>query len=43
MAWYNKYLSIYDKPMDEIPVAVLDEIREKLASSQSGEDRKSVV
>ena len=43
MAWYNKYLSIYDKPIDEIPVAVLDEIREKLASSQSREPVVSVV
>ena len=41
--WYDKYLTIYGKSLDEIPDAVLDEIKEKLAKKQSKEPVASVV
>ena len=41
--WYDKYLSIYGKSMDEIPNSVLDEIKINLAQKQSQEPLASVV
>ena len=41
--WYDKYLSIYGKSPDEIPEAILDEIKEKLAERQSKNPLASVV
>ena len=41
--WYDKYLSIYGKSMDEIPNSVLDEIKTNLAQKQSQEPLVSVV
>ena len=41
--WYDKYLSIYGKSPDEIPEAILDEIKEKLAARQSTDPLASVV
>lgn len=41
--WYDKYLSIYGKSLDEIPDSVLDEIKENLARKQSLEPLISVV
>ena len=41
--WYDKYLSIYGKSMDEIPNSVLDEIKINLAQKQSQEPLVSVV
>lgn len=41
--WYDKYLSIYGKSPDEIPEAILDEIKEKLANRQSKDPLISVV
>lgn len=35
MTWYNKYLQVYEKPFDQAPQAVIDEVREKLARLQS--------
>ena len=41
--WYDKYLSIYGKSIDEIPESVLDEIKTNLARKQSKEPLVSVV
>ena len=41
--WYDKYLSIYGKSFDEIPDAVLDEIKINLAKKQSAEPLVSIV
>ena len=41
--WYDKYLSIYGKSIDEIPESVLDEIKTNLARKQSEEPLVSVV
>lgn len=43
MAWYNKYLSIYGKKIDEIPQNVLDEIKRKLSLKQTEQPLVSVV
>ncbi|SFC12200.1 Glycosyl transferase family 2 [Xylanibacter ruminicola] len=41
--WYDKYLSIYGKTMEEVPNSVLDEIKANLAQKQSQEPLVSVV
>ena len=41
--WYDKYLSIYGKSLDEIPESILDEIKVNLAERQSQEPLVSVV
>ena len=41
--WYDKYLTIYGKSLDEIPDNILDEIKGKLAEKQSKEPLASVV
>ena len=41
--WYNKYLSIYGKPFDEVPDNILDEIKSKLGTLQSGDPLVSIV
>lgn len=41
--WYDKYLSIYGKSLDEIPESVLDEIKTKLSQKQSREPQVSIV
>lgn len=41
--WYDKYLSIYGKPYDELPEGILDEIAEGLAHLQSQDPLISVV
>jgi glycosyltransferase involved in cell wall biosynthesis len=41
--WYDKYLSIYGKSLDEIPDTVFDEIKGKLAQKQSDNPLISVV
>ena len=41
--WYEKYLSIYGKTLDEIPESVLDEIKSNLAWKQSSEPLISIV
>ena len=41
--WYDKYLTIYGKSLDEIPDVVLDEIKEKLAKKQNIDPLVSVV
>ena len=41
--WYDKYLTIYGKSLDEISDSVWDEIKSKLAEKQSKEPLASVV
>ena len=41
--WYDKYLSIYGKTIDEIPDSILDEIKCNLANRQSLEPLVSIV
>ena len=41
--WYDKYLTIYGKSLDEIPDNVLDEIKGELAQKQSDNPLVSVV
>lgn len=41
--WYDDYLTIYGKSLDEIPDNVLDEIKGKLAEKQSKDPLVSVV
>ncbi len=35
MSWYTKYLSVYEKPYNEVPQAVIDTIRDNLRQRQS--------
>lgn len=37
MAWYKKYVSVYEKPFSQAPGAVVREVKEKIASLQSKE------
>lgn len=41
--WYDKYLSIYGKALNDIPIVVLDEIKEKLDRKQCNMPLISVV
>ena len=41
--WYDKYLTIYGKSLDEIPEHIWDEIKSKLAEKQSKEPLASIV
>ena len=41
--WYDKYLSIYGKTLNEIPESVIDEIKNNLAKKQCKEPLVSVV
>lgn len=43
MAWYDKYLSIYDKPYSEVPANVIEETRDRLAKMQSDKPLISIV
>ncbi|MBR6592634.1 MAG: glycosyltransferase family 2 protein [Prevotella sp.] len=43
MAWYDKYLSIYDKPFSEVPTNVIEETRYRLAKMQSDKPLISIV
>ena len=41
--WYDKYLSIYGKPFDEVPDTILDEVKNKLGTQQSETPLVSIV
>lgn len=41
--WYDKYLTIYGKPFDEVPLNIIDETRDRLAKLQSSEPLASIV
>lgn len=43
MKWYNKYLQVYEKPFAETPATVVEEVRGRLATSQSEQPLISVV
>lgn len=43
MTWYDKYLSIYDKPFSEVPANVVEETRNRLAKMQSDKPLISIV
>ena len=43
MAWYSKYLSIYEKPFGGGPDEVITSTRERLAAMQSDEPLVSIV
>lgn len=43
MAWYDKYLSIYGKALNEIPTNIINEIKTCLATQQHQEPLVSVV
>lgn len=42
-AWYEKYLSIYEKPFSEVPKDIIEETRERLAKMQSEEPIASIA
>lgn len=41
--WYDKYLSIYNRPFSDVPQSVITETRERLAALQSAEPLASIV
>ena len=41
--WYEKYLSIYGKPFNEVPQEIIDGTRERLAAMQSENPVASIV
>ena len=43
MAWYDKYLTIYGKSLDEIPNTFFDDIKEKLTNRQCQSPLVSIV
>ena len=43
MEWYEKYLSIYEKPFSEVSQKVIEETRNRLATLQSNEPLVSIV
>ena len=43
MKWYDKFLSIYEKPYSEVPQSVIDETRDRLTKLQSNAPLVSIV
>jgi glycosyltransferase involved in cell wall biosynthesis len=43
MKWFEKYLSIYEKPYSEVPQQVIEETRQRLLALQSDEPLVSIV
>lgn len=43
MAWYSKYLSIYDKPLSEVPQETIDYVSRRLRGKQSKKPMVSAV
>ena len=43
MAWYDQYLTVYEKPFDQVPEGVIGETRRRLAALQSSEPLASIV
>lgn len=41
--WYDKYMSVYDKPFDEVPADVIEGIRGRFANLQSEAPVASIV
>ena len=43
MAWYDKYMTVYGKPFNEVPEEIINGTRERLAALQSDEPLASIV
>jgi len=43
MSWYDKYLSVYEKPFSEVPEEVIEGTRQRLAALQSDSPLISIV
>jgi len=43
MAWYDKYLTVYNRPFHEVPSEIVTEARERIVSMQSEKPVVSVV
>lgn len=43
MAWYDKYLSIYGRPFDDVPETIVSQTRDRLSAMQSDDPLVSVV
>ena len=43
MAWYEKYLTVYDKPFEHVSEGLIDDTRRRLAALQSSEPLASIV
>lgn len=43
IAWYDKYLTVYNRPFDEVPTDIIASARERIISMQSHEPLVSVV
>jgi len=43
MSWYDKYLSIYDKPFDQVPEHIIKKTKERLSAMQSENPIASLV
>lgn len=43
MTWYDKYLTIYDKPFSEVPEQIVTDTRQRLANLQSEAPLASIV
>jgi len=43
MDWYEKYLSIYEKPFSEVPQDIIDKTHDQLVALQSSNPMISIV
>lgn len=43
MSWYKKYLSIFEKPLDEVPEEIITSIRNNIEAKQSDTPLASVI
>ena len=43
MKWYNKYLSLYGKPFNNIPINIIKEIRANIKAKQSDHPLVSIA
>ena len=43
MNWYEKYLSIYEKPFSEVPQEIIDKTHDQLAALQSDNPLISII
>lgn len=43
MNWYSKYISVYEKPLDDVPLNIIQEVKEKLKSKKSLNPLVSVI
>ncbi len=43
MEWYDKFLSIYEKPFDEVPQEIINQTHDQLEALQSSEPLVSII